>query len=76
MAVAALFGRAVFLTVCAANFFFCLHSIQKQHFHPMTTELNIRRYDIAKQLKPDAVVLMVGKRGTGKSTLLKVGCSS
>ena len=37
----------------------------------MPTRLKIRKYNVKEQLRPDAVVLMVGKRGTGKSTLLK-----
>jgi energy-coupling factor transporter ATP-binding protein EcfA2 len=36
----------------------------------MTSKLNIRRFD-PSTIAPDAVVLLVGKRGTGKSTLLK-----
>ncbi len=35
-----------------------------------TAKLNIRRFD-PSTIAPDAVVLLVGKRGTGKSTLLK-----
>ena len=33
-------------------------------------KLKIRKFDM-KTMPPDAVVLLVGKRGTGKSTLLK-----
>lgn len=36
-------------------------------------KLKIRKFDM-KTLPPDAVVLLVGKRGTGKSTLLKDIC--
>ena len=36
----------------------------------MVSKLNIRKFD-PSTIAPDAVVLLVGKRGTGKSTLLK-----
>lgn len=36
----------------------------------MAAKLNIRKFD-PSTIAPDAVVLLVGKRGTGKSTLLK-----
>jgi len=36
-------------------------------------KLKIRKFDM-KSMAPDAVVLLVGKRGTGKSTLLKDIC--
>jgi energy-coupling factor transporter ATP-binding protein EcfA2 len=39
----------------------------------VTMKLKIRKFDM-KTMPPDAVVLLVGKRGTGKSTLLKDIC--
>ncbi len=35
------------------------------------TTWSVRRFDPATQLHPDSVVLLLGKRGTGKSVLLK-----
>jgi predicted AAA+ superfamily ATPase len=37
---------------------------------PNFVNVGIRKFDVTK-MKPDAIVLLVGKRGTGKSILMK-----